>query len=116
MLAGVLAFALIANAVVVVAVPVVASGQTHATSTASDHEPCAQHAGMTSAQAAHRHQHADDCLCCVGKLCACGPLCGAVTFIALPAGINPAQAAIAPAALPRAYATLSPRLLRPPIV
>jgi hypothetical protein len=113
--ACVIAFALIANAIVVAALPVVPSGQGHAASATVDQPPCAHHDAAKPAQTAHRHQHADDCLCCVGKLCACGPLCAAVSFIALPAGMNPAQAAIEPASLPRAYATLAAPLLRPPI-
>jgi len=113
-LVSLLAFALIANATVVVALPAVAAAHTQEASANSAHEACAQHAAPATAQASHRHQHADDCLCCVGKLCACGPLCGAVTFTALPTGVNPAQAAIAPASLPRAYITRSSRPLRPP--
>jgi hypothetical protein len=113
--ACVIAFALIANAIVVAALPVVSAGQGHAVAATVDQPPCAHHDPAKPAQTAHRHQHADDCLCCVGKLCACGPLCAAVSFIALPAGMSPAQAAIEPASLPRAYVTLAAPLLRPPI-
>jgi len=119
-LAGLLAFALVTNALVVVAVPAIASAQMRTASATPAHEACAQHtvadrAGMKMAEASHRHQHADDCLCCFGKLCACGPLCGAASFIALQMGMTPAQGAIAASSLPRAYATVSPRPLRPPI-
>jgi len=113
--AWMIAFALIANATAVAAFPIAAFGQGHAAAAAVDQPPCAHHDAAKPSQAEQRHRHADDCLCCVGKLCACGPLCAAFSVVVLPAGMNPAQAEIEPASPPRAYATLAAPLLRPPI-
>ncbi|MEP7044607.1 MAG: hypothetical protein ABI843_16190 [Dokdonella sp.] len=113
--ACVLTLALIANAIVVAALPIVPLKEIQTPSADSGAAPCPHHTEAQPAASVDRHHHVDDCLCCIGKLCACGPVCTDVTFVTLPASMPLVQTPIVTSPPPGAYVTVAGRLLRPPI-
>jgi hypothetical protein len=113
----VLALALTAANIVAVAMPpamavssaVGSAGAPHHAS----HDRCAGHEASGGLRADHAG-HSVDCACCIGKTCACVHACDALVLSVLPASIAPSMRIFC-VPLPRAYAAIEARPLRPPI-
>jgi len=115
-LAFLLALAMIAGGAAAAASPVVTMVSDGNGNTA--HAMAGEHCGHRAAAASHHDQaprHGEGCPCCIGKLCACGPLVAASPMAATPLpSIVPRQSPPA-ASIATAYVTASLPMLRPPI-
>jgi hypothetical protein len=79
----------------------------------ASHDRCAEHESSAGQHADHA-RHGADCTCCIGKTCACVHACDALVVALLPTSIAPSMR-VSSVPLPRDYAVIEARLLRPPI-
>jgi hypothetical protein len=111
----VLASCLAANGVTAAAMPFAQTRVATAGSGMLHRAPDAHCRHLVSAAVAHAPGHDQDCSCCLGKVCACGPIAAGGAGPLAPPMIVPMPDSL-PVAIPaRNYATRTSPMLRPPI-